>query len=176
MTKDIFPIIVEFIEPDDVEFIEGEVMYSNKGEVPEEEYLLPIGVSEVKRAGTDVTVVAWSKMLFVAEKAAAQLAQEGIEVEIVDPRTIRPLDSDTIVASVKKTKRCVVLNEHWPYGGVGAEIVDRVQRQAFDYLDAPIGRVSGADVPMPYAENLERAALPNADMLIAAIKETLYLA
>jgi pyruvate dehydrogenase E1 component beta subunit len=173
--KDAKGLLKSSIRSDDpIVFIEGEIMYSLKGEVPDGEYTIPLGVAEVKRPGRDVTVVTWSKTLFVVEKAAEQLAAEGIEVEIVDPRTIRPLDSDTIIESVRRTHRCVVVHEHWPYGGVGAEIVDRVQREAFDSLDAPVLRVTGADVPMPYAENLEHAALPDPEKVIAAIRKVLY--
>jgi pyruvate dehydrogenase E1 component beta subunit len=159
---------------DPIVFIEGEVMYGRKGEIPDGEYLIPLGVADVKRAGRDVTVVTWSKMLYVVEEAAESLAKDGIEIEIIDPRTIRPLDSDAIVASVRKTSRCVVVHEGWPFGGVGAEIVDRVQREAFDWLDAPVARVTGEDVPMPYAKELERAALPDPDRVIRAVKRVLY--
>jgi pyruvate dehydrogenase E1 component beta subunit len=159
---------------DPIIFIEGEVLYARKGEIPEGEYQIPLGVAEVKRPGRDVTVVTWSKMLYVVEDAARSLADEGIEIEIVDPRTLRPLDTETLLASVRKTNRCVVVHEGWPYGGVGAEIVDRIQREAFDWLDAPVLRVTGADIPMPYAKELERAALPSPNRVIDAVKSVLY--
>lgn len=157
-----------------VVFIEGEVLYGRKGPVPEEEYTIPLGKGDIKREGKDVTVVAWSKMVYVALDAAAELAKQGIEVEVVDPRTIRPLDDALILRSVKKTNRCVIVEEGWPFAGVGAEIAFRVTREAFDYLDAPVQRVTSADVPMPYAKNLERLVLPNAEKVIAAVKDVLY--
>jgi pyruvate dehydrogenase E1 component beta subunit len=156
-------------------FIESEVLYGAKGEVPEEEFLLPIGVGEVKREGTDVTIIAWSKMLSVALEAADILMKENIEAEVVDPRTIRPLDTDLIVQSVKKTNRCVIVEEGWPFAGVGAEIATRIYANAFDYLDAPIERVTGEDVPMPYAKNLERAVIPDPQKVIKAAKRVLYM-
>ncbi|MCS6924902.1 MAG: pyruvate dehydrogenase complex E1 component subunit beta [Candidatus Binatia bacterium] len=157
-----------------VVFIEGEVLYGRKGPVPEEEYTIPLGKGDVKREGKDVTVVAWSKMVYVALDAATELAKQGIEVEVVDPRTIRPLDDALILRSVKKTNRCVVVEEGWPFAGVGAEIAFRVTSEAFDYLDAPVRRVTSADVPMPYAKNLERLVLPSAEKVIAAVKDVLY--
>jgi pyruvate dehydrogenase E1 component beta subunit len=156
-------------------FIESEVLYGAKGEVPEEEFLLPIGVGEVKREGTDVTIIAWSKMLSVALEAADILMKENIKAEVVDPRTIRPLDTDLIVQSVKKTNRCVIVEEGWPFAGVGAEIATRIYANAFDYLDAPIERVTGEDVPMPYAKNLERAVIPDPQKVIKAAKRVLYM-
>lgn len=157
-----------------VVFIEGEVLYGRKGPVPEEEYTIPLGKGDIKREGRDVTVVAWSKMVYVALDAATELAKQGIEVEVVDPRTIRPLDDALILRSVKKTNRCVIVEEGWPFAGVGAEIAFRVTSEAFDYLDAPVRRVTSADVPMPYAKNLERLVLPNAEKVIAAVKDVLY--
>ncbi|MFL5516825.1 MAG: pyruvate dehydrogenase complex E1 component subunit beta, partial [Gemmatimonadales bacterium] len=141
-----------------VVFIEGEMLYNVKGEVPEGEHLVPLGRAEVKRAGDHATIVCHSKTVTVALKAAEQLASEGIEAEVVDLRTIRPLDVETILASVSKTNRCVVAEEGWSFAGVGAQVVDTIQREAFDALDAPILRVTGADVPMPYNKVLERAA------------------
>jgi pyruvate dehydrogenase E1 component beta subunit len=156
-------------------FLESEVMYGQKGEVPEEEYTIPIGVGDIKREGKDVTVVTWSKMYYVVEQAAEKLKEEGISVEIVDPRTIRPLDEEMIIDSVKKTNRLVIVEEGWPFAGVASEIITRVHQKAFDYLDAPIERVNQADVPMPYAKNLEKASLPNPERVIQAIKKVLYI-
>jgi pyruvate dehydrogenase E1 component beta subunit len=130
----------------------------------------------VKREGTDVTLVAYSKMVAVALKAADELAKDGISAEVVDPRSIRPLDVATIAGSVRKTNRCVVVEEGWPRFGVGAQIVDDIQREAFDDLDAPVLRVTGADVPMPYNKQLEKLAKPDAAKVIAAVKQVLYLA
>ncbi len=157
-----------------VVFIESEVLYGTKGEVPEGEHLIPLGVADIKRAGRDVTLVAHSKMVFVALDAAADLANEGIEAEVVDPRTLRPLDTEAILNSVRKTNRVVVVEEGWEYCGVGAQFVDVVQREAFDYLDAPVLRVTGADVPMPYAKNLEHAALPDKEKVKDAVHRVLY--
>ena len=162
-------------DDDPVIFIEGETLYGSKGEVPEAEYTLPIGVADIKREGTDVTIVAWSKMVTVAMSAAETLAAEGISCEIVDPRTLRPLDEAPILASVRKTNRCVVVEEGWPFAGVGAQIAWLVHSQAFDDLDAPVARVTGADVPMPYAKNLEHLAMPSAARVVQAVKEVLYL-
>jgi pyruvate dehydrogenase E1 component beta subunit len=157
-----------------VVFIEGEVLYGRKGQVPEEEYILPLGKGDVKREGKDVTVIAWSKMVYVVLDAAAELAKNGIELEVIDPRTIRPLDEALILRSVKKTSRCVVVEEGWPFAGVGAEIAHRIMSGAFDYLDAPVIRVTGEDVPMPYAKNLEQLVLPSVDKVVAAVKSVLY--
>ncbi len=154
---------------------EGEMLYNTKGEVPDGEHLVPIGLADIKRAGTDVTLVAHSKMVAVALKAAEELAKEGISAEVVDPRTIRPLDVATIAGSVRKTHRCVVVEEGWPQFGVGAQIVDDIQREAFDDLDAPVLRVTGADVPMPYNKHLEKLAKPDAAKVVAAAKKVLYL-
>jgi pyruvate dehydrogenase E1 component beta subunit len=155
-------------------FIESEVLYGTRGEVPDGEHLVPLGVADIKRPGRDVTVIAHSKMVPVALDAAADLAQEGIEAEVVDPRTLRPLDVETLVTSAKKTNRVVIVEEGWPYCGVGAQFVDVIQRAAFDYLDAPILRVTGADVPMPYAKNLEHLALPNKQSVKDAVNRVLY--
>lgn len=156
-------------------FLESEVMYGQKGEVPEEEYTIPIGKGDVKREGNDVTVVTWSKMYYVVKEAADRLQEEDIDVEIIDPRTIRPLDEDLIINSVKKTNRLVVVEEGWPFGSVSSEIITRVHQKAFDYLDAPAERVNQADVPMPYARNLEKASLPSPERVIKAIKKVLYI-
>jgi pyruvate dehydrogenase E1 component beta subunit len=157
-----------------VVFIESEVLYGTRGEVPEGEYLIPLGVADIKRRGKDVTLIAHSKMVFVALEAAADLEKEGIEVEVIDPRTLRPLDTETLVLSVKKTNRAVIVEEGWPFCGVGAQIVDSLQSRAFDYLDAPIVRVTGADVPTPYAKNLEHLAFPNKQQVLDAVNKVLY--
>jgi pyruvate dehydrogenase E1 component beta subunit len=161
-------------DDDPIVFIEGEMLYNTKGEVPEEEYVIPIGKAEVKREGGDVTIVCHSKTVTLALKAADELAGEDISAEIVDLRTVRPLDRDTILTSVAKTNRCVVAEEGWPFAGVGAQVVDLIQREAFDALDAPILRVTGADVPMPYNRQLEKAAKVDAGKIVAAAKKVLY--
>jgi pyruvate dehydrogenase E1 component beta subunit len=156
-------------------FIESEVLYGTRGEVPEDEdYLIPLGAAEIKRPGKDVSLIAHSKMVFVALEAAKELEKEGIDAEVVDPRTLRPLDLNTILESVKKTNRVVIVEEGWPYCGVGAQFVDWIQQRAFDYLDAPILRVTGADVPMPYAKNLEHLCLPDKNRVIEAVNRVLY--
>lgn len=163
-------------DDDPVIFIEQERMYGNKGEVPEDaDFTVPLGVADVKREGTDVTIVARSLMVPVALKAAEVLQEQGVSCEVIDPRTIRPLDIDTIVASVKKTNRVVVAEESHPFCGVAAEISSEIMERAFDYLDAPVKRLSGADVPMPYAKNLEQLAIPTVDQVVAAVKEVAYL-
>ena len=163
-------------DDDPVVFIEQERMYGTKGEVPEDkEFTIPLGVADIKREGKDATIVARSLMVPVALKAAEQLEKDGISCEVIDPRTIRPLDIDTIVASVRKTNRVVVAEESHPFCGVGAEIATEIMERAFDYLDAPVKRVSGADVPMPYAKNLEDLAIPSVDQLVAAVREVSYL-
>jgi pyruvate dehydrogenase E1 component beta subunit len=149
--------------------MESETLYSIKGDV-EDDVLVEIGKANVVREGTDVTIVAYSRMVHVALEAAAALEKEGVSCEVVDLRSLRPLDEDTIVHSVRKTHRCVMVHEGWPYGGVGAEVVDRVQRLAFDWLDAPILRVTTFDVPMPYNAKLEQLCMPTADRVIAAVK------
>jgi pyruvate dehydrogenase E1 component beta subunit len=158
-----------------VVFIEGEMLYNQKGEVPEGEHLVPLGVADIKRPGSDVTLVAHAKMVAVALKAAEQLEGDGISAEVVDPRTLRPLDLDTITASVRKTNRCVVIEEGWPFASIGSAIVDGIQREAFDDLDAPVLRVAGADVPMPYNRQLERLAKPDPAKVVAAARRVLYL-
>jgi pyruvate dehydrogenase E1 component beta subunit len=163
-------------DDDPVIFIEQERMYGMKGEVPEDEdFTIPLGVAEVKREGTDATIVARSLMVPTALKAAEELEKEGIHCEVIDPRTIRPLDMDTIITSVQKTNRVVVAEESHPFCGVAAEIAAQIQDRAFDYLDAPVKRVSGVDVPMPYAKNLERLAIPDVPQIIAAVREVAYL-
>jgi len=157
-----------------VVFIESEVLYGTRGEVPEGECLIPLGVADIKRPGKDVTLIAHSKMVFVALEAAADLEREGVDVEVIDPRTLRPLDTVTLVESVKKTNRAVIVEEGWPFCGVGAQIVDVLQFRAFDYLDAPILRVTGADVPTPYAKNLEHLAFPDTQRVKEAVNKVLY--
>ena len=157
-----------------VVFIESEVLYGKRGEVPDGEYLIPLGVADIKRQGKDVTLIAHSKMVFVALEAAADLEKEGIDAEVIDPRSLRPLDIETLVQSVKKTNRAVIVEEGWPFCGVGAQIVDILQHRTFDYLDAPILRVTGANVPMPYAKNLERFALPDKHRVMDAARRVLY--
>ncbi len=150
-------------------FIESQLLYGTKGEVAEVEYTVPIGKAEVKREGTDVTIVAYSKMLLLALEAADELARSGIHAEVIDPRTLKPFDLSTVVASVKKTGRMVIVEEGWRFCGLGAQIVDSVSSQAFDYLDAPIVRVTGEEVPMPYSRPLEDAAIPDKARIIAAV-------
>src|ERR1051326_505264 len=163
-------------DDDPVIFIEQERMYGMKGEVPDDEdFTIPLGVAEVKREGKDATIVARSLMVPVALKAAEELEKDGVSCEVIDPRTIRPLDINTIIESVKKTNRVVVAEESHPFCGVGAEISAQIVERAFDYLDAPVKRVSGADVPMPYAKNLERLALPDFENVIRAVREVSYL-
>lgn len=163
-------------DDDPVIFIEQERMYGMKGEVPEDDnFSIPLGVAEVKREGTDATIVARSLMVPVALKAAEELAKEGVSCEVIDPRTIRPLDIKTIVESVKKTNRVVIAEESHPFAGIGAEISAEINERAFDYLDAPVKRVSGVDVPMPYAKNLERLAVPDVEEVIAAVRAVSYL-
>ena len=155
-------------------FIEGEVLYGRKGPVQDEEYQLPLGQGEVKRAGQDVTLIAWSKMVHAALDAAAELAKEGVELEVIDPRTLRPLDDRMLFDSVKKTNRCIIVEEGWPFAGLGAEIAYRIMKEGFDYLDAPVVRVTGEDVPMPYAKNLEHEAFPGVEKIVRAVRDVLY--
>ncbi|MCU0350113.1 MAG: pyruvate dehydrogenase complex E1 component subunit beta [Flavobacterium sp.] len=159
---------------DPVIFMESEQMYGDKGEVPEGEYILPLGVADVKREGTDVTIVSFGKIIKEAFLAADELAKEGISCEIIDLRTVRPLDYDTVLNSVKKTNRLVVLEEAWPFGSVASEITYMVQEKAFDYLDAPIQRITTADVPAPYSPALLKEWLPNAQDVIKAVKKVAY--
>ncbi len=163
-------------DDDPVIFIEQERMYGMKGEVPDDpEFVIPLGVGEIKREGKDATIVARSLTVPVALKAAEALEKEGVSCEVIDPRTIRPLDIDLIVNSVKKTNRLVVVEESHPFCGVASEISTEVTERAFDYLDAPVKRVSGADVPMPYAKNLEDLAIPTPEKVVAAVREVSYL-
>ena len=155
-------------------FIEGEMLYNTKGEVPEGEHIVPIGQADLKREGNDVTIVCHSKTVSVALKAAEQLAKDGVNADVLDLRTIRPLDTNAVLNSVAKTHRCVVVEEGWPFAGVGAQVVDTIQREAFDELDAPILRVTGADVPMPYNKQLEKAAKADPGRVISAVNQVLY--
>ena len=155
-------------------FIEAQLLYPTKGEVDEGEYLLPLGVADIKRAGTDVTLVAYSKMLSIALQAAEVLAKDGIQVEVVDPRTLRPLDLNTLAASVKKTGKAVIIEDGWPFAGLGAQIAESLYTRVFDYLDGPIVRVTARDVPMPYARNLEDAVIPDVERVMAAVRTVLY--
>ncbi len=158
---------------DPIMFIENATLYQMRGEVPEEDYLTPIGKSIVQRPGRDVTIVTYSKMLEISLKAAERLSAEGVEAEIVDLRSLRPLDMDPVLESFKKTNRAVIVEEGWPSYGVGAEVSSRIYEQAFDYVDAPIQRVAQKEVPLPYNRTLEQMAIPNVDDVIAAVKEVL---
>ncbi len=154
-------------------FIEAQLLYGTKGEVGEGDYTIPIGKAEVKRQGQDVTIVAYGKMLLAALEAATVLAGEGISAEIVDPRTLKPLDTETIVTSVKKTGRLVIVEEGWRFAGLGAQIAESAYSKAFDYLDAPVVRVTGEEVPMPYSRPLEDAAIPDRTRIVAAVRQLL---
>jgi len=156
-------------------FMESELMYGWQGEIPTGEYTIPIGVGEVKQTGKDVTIVAWGKMVDLSLKVSEVLAKDGISIEIVDPRTLRPLDETLIFNSIKKTNRCVIVEEGHRFAGVGAEIADRIQMNTFDSLDAPIIRVTQEDVPMPYAKNLELASIVTPEKVIQAVKKVLYI-
>jgi pyruvate dehydrogenase E1 component beta subunit len=162
-------------DDDPVIFMESEQMYGDKMEIPEGEYIIPIGVADIKREGTDVTIVSFGKIIKEAYKAADELAKENISVEIIDLRTVRPMDHAAILTSVKKTNRLVVLEEAWPFASVASEITYRIQEEAFDYLDAPIKRITTADTPAPYSPVLFEKWIPNADDVIKAVKEVLYL-
>lgn len=159
---------------DPVIFMESEVMYGDKGEVPAEEYLIPIGKADIKREGKDVTIVSFGKIMKVALAAAVELEKEGISVEIVDLRTVRPIDYATVVESVKKTNRLVIVEEAWPLSSIATEITYHVQKHAFDYLDAPIQRINNFDVPLPYAPTLIEAILPNVSKTVKAVKAVMY--
>jgi pyruvate dehydrogenase E1 component beta subunit len=162
-------------DDDPIIFMESEVMYGDKGEVPEEEYLLPIGKAFVKRPGKDVTIVSFNKMMKVAFGAADELAKEGIEAEVIDLATIRPLDWFTILESVKKTNRLVIVEEQWPFASVSSEIAYRIQKEGFDYLDAPVRRITSVDAPMHYAPNLVAAYLPDVSRTVKLVKEVMYM-
>lgn len=162
-------------DDDPVIFLESEIMYNDVGEVSDEaDYVIPLGKAHVKRPGTDVTVLSYSKSVHHAMGAAEALAKEGVSVEVIDLRTLRPLDMETITRSVRKTHRVVTVEESWPYGGIGAELAYRVQSELFDELDAPVTRVTSLDVPMPYAENLEHLVLPNVADVVSAINAVTY--
>lgn len=159
---------------DPVIFMESEVMYGDKGQVPENEYLIPIGVADIKREGTDVTLVSFGKMMKIALQAAIELAKEGVSVEVIDLRSVRPIDYPAIIKSVQKTNRLVILEEAWPLSSIATDITFNVQRHAFDYLDAPILRINSMDVPLPYAPTIIEAVLPNLKRTIEAINKVLY--
>jgi len=161
-------------DDDPVIFMESEQMYGDKGEVPEDEYVIEIGKAEVKREGADVTIVSFGKIIKEAYKAAETLEEEGISCEIIDLRTIRPLDSDAIIESVKKTNRLVILEESWPFGNISTEITYQVQSKAFDYLDAPIIKINTADTPAPYSPVLLKEWLPNSEDVVKAVKKVMY--
>ena len=161
-------------DDDPVIFMESEQMYGDKGEVPEGEYILPIGVAEIKRAGSDVTVVSFGKIITEAYKAADVLEKEGISCEIIDLRTVRPLDINTVLQSVKKTNRLVILEEAWPFGNVSTEITYQIQEKAFDYLDAPVVKINTADTPAPYSPVLLEEWLPNSGDVVKAVKKVLF--
>ncbi|NUP12016.1 MAG: pyruvate dehydrogenase complex E1 component subunit beta [Polyangiaceae bacterium] len=162
-------------DDDPVLYMESETLYNLKGDVPEDpEFLVPLGKANVVREGGDVTIISWSRLVHISLQAAEQLAKEGIDAEVIDVRSLRPLDEETLVASVTKTHRAVVAYEGWPYGGVGAEIVDRIQRLAFDDLDAPIERVTTLDYPMPYNAKLEQFVIPNVERIVGAAKRVAY--
>lgn len=162
-------------DEDPVCFFESEVMYGDLGEVPEDEYLIPIGLADVKKAGKDVTIVSYNKMMKIAFAAALELEKDNISAEVIDLRTLRPLDIKTIIESIKKTNRLIIVDEGWPYGSIASEISFQVQRYAFDYLDAPIRRVNSTDTSMAYAPTLVEAYLPNVARVIEAVKSTLYI-
>jgi pyruvate dehydrogenase E1 component beta subunit len=162
-------------DPDPVAFLEGEMLYNMKGEVPEDDdFVIPLGVADLKREGEDVSIITHGKMVHVALAAAQKLEKKGVKADVLDLRSIRPLDADAIMASVRKTNRAVYLEEGWPHSGVGAQIVAMIQEEAFDDLDAPVLRVTQADVPMPYAKNLEQLAKPSADMVVKACEKVMY--
>ena len=162
-------------DDDPVAFMEGELLYNLKGEVPDDDdFVIPLGVADLKREGSDVSIITHGKMIHVALQAAAKLEKDGIEADVLDLRTIRPLDMDAILATVAKTNRVVYLEEGWPYAGTGAQIVSMIQEEAFDHLDAPIRRVTQADIPMPYARNLENLAKPSAERVVEACNKVLY--
>ena len=161
-------------DEDPVIFMESEQMYGDKGEVPEEEYLIPIGVADIKRAGKDVTIVSFGKMMKIVLAAAEQLEKENISAEVIDLRTVRPIDYKTVLESVKKTNRLVIVEEAWPLASISSELAFNVQHNAFDYLDAPVKRVTCRDVPLPYAPTLIEASLPNIERTVKAVQSVLY--
>ncbi|MCY3809657.1 MAG: pyruvate dehydrogenase complex E1 component subunit beta [Gemmatimonadetes bacterium] len=162
-------------DDDPVAVMEGELLYNVRGEVPDGEHVVPLGVADLKRSGGDVSIITHGKMIHVALQAAGQLAQDGIEADVLDLRSLRPLDVDAILATVARTNRAVYLEEGWPFAGVGAQVASLIQQEAFDDLDAPVARVTQADVPMPYAKNLEQLAKPGAKAVVEACRRVLYL-
>lgn len=162
-------------EEDPVIFMESEVMYGDKSEIPDEEYYIELGKADIKKAGRDITIVSFNKMMKVALGAAAELEKEGISAEVIDLRTIRPLDWMTILESVKKTNRLVIVEEQWPFASISSEITYRIQKEGFDYLDAPIRRITAADAPLHYAPNLVAAALPDVARTVKLVKEVMYI-
>jgi pyruvate dehydrogenase E1 component beta subunit len=162
-------------DDDPICFMESEVMYGDKGDVPEGEYIIPIGKSDVKRPGTDVTIVSYNKMMKIALGAAAELEKEGISAEVVDLRTVRPLDWETVLESVKKTNRLVIVEEQWPLGSISSELAYRIQKEGFDYLDAPVRRIISADAPLHYAPNLVALAMPDVPRTVKIVKEVMYM-
>ncbi|RDV39883.1 pyruvate dehydrogenase complex E1 component subunit beta [Bradymonadaceae bacterium TMQ3] len=161
-------------DPDPVIFIESEVMYGMNGEVPDEEYLIPMGKGDIKREGADCTIVTWSRAVHWSLQAAEIAAEQGIDVEVIDLRTVRPFDKEMIAESVKKTNRVIVVEEAWPMASVGASVAEWIGRELFDWLDAPVGRVHQRDIPMPYAYNLEPLSLPSAEKIAEAVKKACY--
>ena len=161
-------------DDDPVIFMESELMYSDKGEVPDKEYLLPIGVAEIKKEGSDVTLVSFGKMMKIAIEAADILEKDGVSIEVIDLRSVRPIDYETIVNSVKKTNRLVIVEEAWPLSSIASEITYHIQKYAFDYLDAPVARVNNMDVPLPYAPTLIEAILPNVKRTLESVNKVLY--
>ena len=162
-------------DDDPVCVFEGEMLYNLKGEVPEDDdYVIPLGVADLKRPGSDVSIITHGKMIHVALQAAAQLEKDGVDAEVLDLRSLRPLDTDAILATVAKTNRVVLLEEGWPYGGITATVAALIQEEAFDHLDAPVLRVTQADVPMPYAKAMERAAKPSAELVVEKVNRVLY--
>jgi len=158
-----------------VVFLESEKMYGDKGEVPEGEYLIPIGKANIARKGDAITIVSFGKIMKVVLEAADELAKDGIQCEVIDLRTIRPFDVETVIESVKKTNRCVVVDESWPYASVSSEVAYRIQRDAFDYLDAPVLRATQTDTPFPFTPNLIEIAIPTVGGVVRLVKESLYL-
>jgi len=162
-------------EEDPVIFMESEVMYGDKSEVPEEEYYIELGKADIKKPGRDVTIVSFNKMMKVALAAAAELEKEDISAEVIDLRSIRPLDWKTILESVKKTNRLVIVEEQWPFASISSEITYTIQKEGFDYLDAPVRRITAADAPLHYAPNLVAAALPDVPRTVKLVKEVMYM-
>ncbi|RAJ97551.1 pyruvate dehydrogenase E1 component beta subunit [Larkinella arboricola] len=161
-------------DDDPVIFMESELMYGDKGQVPEEEYLIPIGKADIKREGNDVTIVSFGKFMKVALQAAEELAKNGVSAEVIDLRSVRPIDYDTVINSVKKTNRCVVVEEAWPLAAISSELAYTIQRRAFDYLDAPVIRVNSLDLPLPYAPTLIEVILPNVKRTLEAVDAVMY--